>query len=108
MHQQIDCVGLARSDMHYYKDGGIGSAVINGDFVPGHEFAARVVADDTGVFEPGQLLAVDPAKPCGVRFPTPTRWCYLDGCFRGGPSACCCCCRCASGVVAPTPTCVQR
>eukprot|EP01052_Picozoa_sp_SAG31_P056293 SAG31_NODE_16034_length_726_cov_1.244019_1_plen_98_part_00 len=53
--------------MHYYKDGGIGSAVIESKFVPGHEFAARVVEDDLGVFEPGQLVAVDPARPCGVR-----------------------------------------
>ena len=33
-------------------------------FVPGHEFAGRIVADDSGRFEPGELVAVDPAKPC--------------------------------------------
>ena len=56
--------------MHYYKDGGIGSAMITGNFVPGHEFAANVVADDSGEFAPGELVAVDPARPCGT-----CEWC---------------------------------
>lgn len=58
-------VGICGSDLHYYKDGGIGGAVIQQPFVPGHEFSGRLSAD----IEPlglarGQLVAVDPATPC--------------------------------------------
>lgn len=61
----VCAVGICGSDLHYYKDGGIGGAVINQPFVPGHEFSARLCAD----IEPlglsrGQLVAVDPAKSC--------------------------------------------
>jgi L-iditol 2-dehydrogenase len=62
----VEVVGICGSDMHYYKDGGIGSATVDPDnaFVPGHEFAGRVVQDDSGTHAPGTLVAVDPAKPC--------------------------------------------
>lgn len=74
----IAAVGVCGSDMHYYKDGGIGGAVIDAPFVPGHEFAARVVADDSGELEPGELVAVDPAKPCG----------RCEWCQRAHPNLC--------------------
>ena len=69
----VEVVGICGSDMHYYKDGGIGSASVGpgNAFVPGHEFAGRVVADDSGRFQPGELVAVDPAKPCGQ-----CEWCH--------------------------------
>ena len=62
----VEVVGICGSDMHYYKDGGIGAAKVDttNAFIPGHEFAGRVVADDSGRYEPGTLVAVDPAKPC--------------------------------------------
>jgi len=31
----VGAVGICRSDLHYYKDGGIGSAIIHEQFVPG-------------------------------------------------------------------------
>ncbi len=34
----VAAVGVCGSDLHYYKDGGIGSAVIAHAFAPGHEF----------------------------------------------------------------------
>ncbi len=58
-------VGICGSDLHYYKDGGIGAAVISKPFVPGHEFCGRLVADvETRGLQRGQLVAVDPATPC--------------------------------------------
>ena len=58
-------VGICGSDLHYYKDGGIGSAVIKEPFVPGHEFSARLQRDIEPLgLKRGQLIAVDPAKPC--------------------------------------------
>lgn len=61
----VQSVGICGSDLHYYKDGGIGSAVIKQPFVPGHEFSARLQNDieQLGLAR-GQLVAVDPAKPC--------------------------------------------
>lgn len=58
-------VGICGSDLHYYKDGGIGAAVIKQPFVPGHEFSARLSHDLEELdLHKGQLVAVDPASPC--------------------------------------------
>jgi L-iditol 2-dehydrogenase len=44
---QIDvaAVGICGSVLHYYKDGGIGSAIIHQSFIPGHEFGGPVTED---------------------------------------------------------------
>jgi L-iditol 2-dehydrogenase len=70
----VEAVGICGSDLHYYRDGGIGSATIDArdDWVPGHEFAGRVAALSGGSMqdaagrplEEGDLVAVDPARPC--------------------------------------------
>ncbi|MBX2884819.1 MAG: alcohol dehydrogenase catalytic domain-containing protein [Granulosicoccus sp.] len=61
----VQSVGICGSDLHYYKDGGIGSAVISDPFVPGHEFSATLQEDIEPLgLRKGQLVAVDPAKPC--------------------------------------------
>ena len=62
---EVVSVGICGSDLHYYKDGSIGSAEIKAPFVPGHEFSARLLADDESRgWRRGQLIAVDPAQPC--------------------------------------------
>ncbi len=62
----VAAVGLCGSDLHYYKDGGIGSAVIKEPFVPGHEFAGYLCEDVEAMgLERGALVAVDPNKACG-------------------------------------------
>jgi len=64
---EVAAVGICGSDLHYYLEGAIGDQVPAEGFVPGHEFAARVIdarARQFG-FEPGELVAVDPAVPCG-------------------------------------------
>ena len=75
----VSAVGVCGSDLHYYKEGAIGSAVISQPFVPGHEFAGRVIEDrpDLGL-RAGQLVAVDPAKPCG----------HCEWCERGHVNLC--------------------
>lgn len=61
----VESVGICGSDLHYYKDGGIGSATIDKPFVPGHEFSARLQSDIESMgLKRGQLVAVDPALPC--------------------------------------------
>lgn len=63
----VAAVGLCGSDLHYYKDGGIGSAVIAKPFVPGHEFGGHLCEDipQLGLAQ-GQLVAVDPSRACGA------------------------------------------
>jgi L-iditol 2-dehydrogenase len=61
----VASVGICGSDLHYYKDGGIGSAIIREPFVPGHEFSAYLSRDiESRELRRGQLVAVDPALPC--------------------------------------------
>lgn len=64
---EVAAVGLCGSDLHYYKDGGIGSAAIRAPFVPGHEFAGRLADDlpELGLAR-GTLVAVDPNDACGA------------------------------------------
>ena len=58
---RVSAVGLCGSDLHWFEHGTIGDAQLSTPLVPGHEFAG-VVTD--GPLE-GQLVAVDPARPCG-------------------------------------------
>jgi len=64
----VEAVGICGSDLHYYKDGGIGAAKIDpaAPFVPGHEFSAVLREDDEQLrLSAGARLAVDPARACG-------------------------------------------
>lgn len=75
----IAAVGLCGSDLHYYKDGGIGAATIAEPFVPGHEFAGRIVDDRPELgLQAGALVAVDPNEACGT-----CPWCH-----QGYPNLC--------------------
>jgi L-iditol 2-dehydrogenase len=62
----VAAVGICGSDLHYYKDGGIGSARVTAPFVPGHEFGGWLQADlpELGLRR-GALVAVDPNDSCG-------------------------------------------
>jgi L-iditol 2-dehydrogenase len=69
---QVQVVSVCGSDIHYYKEGRIGSAAAEEPFVLGHEFSA-LVDDPDGErwgLPAGTLVAVDPAEPCGV-----CEWC---------------------------------
>lgn len=67
----VAAVGICGSDLHYYKDGGIGKATITQPFVPGHEFSGYLTGDlESRGLKRGQLVAVDPALPCHV-----CEWC---------------------------------
>ncbi len=77
---EVAAVGICGSDLHYYLEGGIGTQLAGEGFVPGHEFACRVVdprAAEHG-FAPGTLVAVDPARSCGA-----CEWCRA-----GHPNLC--------------------
>jgi L-iditol 2-dehydrogenase len=76
---EVASVGLCGSDLHYYKDGGIGAAVIQTPFVPGHEFGGYLCEDigELGL-KAGRLVAVDPNRACGS-----CEWCH-----EGHPNLC--------------------
>jgi L-iditol 2-dehydrogenase len=57
---RIEAVGLCGSDLHWYREGGIGDAQLSHPLVVGHEFAGVI----EGGPQHGRLVAVDPAIPC--------------------------------------------
>ena len=58
---RVTAVGLCGSDLHWYSEGEIGNAHLDGPIILGHEFSGIV---ESGKFA-GQHVAVDPAIPCG-------------------------------------------
>jgi L-iditol 2-dehydrogenase len=64
---RIASVGICASDLHYYRDGRIGSTVITTPLVLGHEASAVVDALGDGVtgLQLGDRVAIEPTKPCG-------------------------------------------
>jgi len=76
---EVAAVGICGSDLHYYRDGGIGSAVIREPFVPGHEFGGYLDDDIPALgLVRGTLVAVDPSKACG----------HCDWCHEGHFNLC--------------------
>ena len=59
---RVDAVGICGSDLHWFGEGGIGDAELRSPLVIGPEIAGTV---EDGPLA-GQLVAVDPAIPCGV------------------------------------------
>lgn len=68
-------MGLCGSDLHFYEEGGSESFPLPTPLVLGHEIAAEVVDERADLFglTCGDLVAVDPAQPCGE-----CEWC-VDG-----------------------------
>ena len=59
---RITAVGLCGSDLHWYEDGGIGTARVTDPLVLGHEIGGVIVAGPSE----GQRVVVEPADPCGA------------------------------------------
>lgn len=62
----VKATGLCGSDVHFWKAGRIGSLVVAGDAILGHEAAGVVVRCGAGVqgLRPGDRVAVEPGVPC--------------------------------------------
>ncbi len=80
---RIATVGTCGSDVHYYLEGSIGDAIVKEPITMGHEFSAWIAGFGPGVeaqhdLRLGQLVAVEPAIPCGV----------CEFCQRGHPNIC--------------------
>lgn len=62
---KLGAIGVCGSDVHYYFEGRIGSAVVQYPTLLGHEPAGVVDAVGEGVtLEPGTRVAVEPGSPC--------------------------------------------
>ncbi|HYQ58012.1 MAG TPA: alcohol dehydrogenase catalytic domain-containing protein, partial [Draconibacterium sp.] len=63
---KMKSVGVCGSDIHYYKEGKIGSQVVQYPFTIGHEGAGIVekVGSSVKKLKPGDRVAVEPAMPC--------------------------------------------
>ncbi len=63
----VRTVGVCGSDMHYYRDGRIGSQIIEFPWSVGHECSTEVVevGSDVDDLAPGDPVAVDPLINCG-------------------------------------------
>jgi len=59
-------VGVCGSDIHYYRNGRIGSQVVQFPFTLGHEGAGVVemTGSEVTALKPGDRVAIDPAMPC--------------------------------------------
>ena len=64
--------GICGSDLHYYHHGGFGPVRLKEPMVLGHEVSGRVAELGEGVAElvpgglkPGDLVAINPSRPCG-------------------------------------------
>lgn len=64
----VRTTGICGSDVHFWKAGRIGSLVVAGDSILGHEAAGVVVRCGEGVsagrLAPGDRVAVEPGVPC--------------------------------------------
>jgi L-iditol 2-dehydrogenase len=62
---QVSSVGVCGSDTHYYRHGRVGSFVVDGPLVLGHEAAGTIVGVGHGV-DPariGQRVSIEPQRP---------------------------------------------
>ena len=72
---RIQAGGICGSDLHYYQHGGFGTVRLQEPMILGHEIAGTVAVVGAAVrsVAVGDLVAVNPSRPCGV-----CRYC-LDG-----------------------------
>jgi L-iditol 2-dehydrogenase len=73
-------VGICGSDIHYYKEGKIGSQIVQYPFTVGHEGAGIVesIGNKVQSVKPGDRIAVEPSIACGK----------CDQCLAGRPHTC--------------------
>lgn len=59
--------GICGSDLHYFNDGGFGAVRLREPMILGHEVSGHVQAVGAGVgrVREGDLVAVNPSRPCG-------------------------------------------
>jgi len=71
---KMAAVSICGSDIHWFADGGIGTARLNSPIVLGHELSGTIASGD----RQGERVAIDPAIPCGC----------CEFCREGNPNFC--------------------
>jgi L-iditol 2-dehydrogenase len=61
---QMKSVGICGSDMHYFKEGGLGTFKSPLPMYMGHEPAGIIVESKSKIFPVGTRVAVEPGMPC--------------------------------------------
>ncbi|MBK0418369.1 NAD(P)-dependent alcohol dehydrogenase [Leucobacter sp. CSA1] len=63
---RVEAVGVCGSDTHFYESGNVGDIVAEGPVILGHETSGTIVAvgADVDPGRVGQLVAVEPQRPC--------------------------------------------
>ncbi|KAI6482764.1 hypothetical protein MCOR18_004468 [Pyricularia oryzae] len=66
----VKCTGVCGSDVHFWKTGAIGTLVVEGDCILGHEAAGIVLSTgpDVTTLKPGDRVAIEPGVPCNKCF----------------------------------------
>lgn len=77
---RVRAVGVCGSDVHYFEEGRIGDTIATEPLIMGHEFAGEIVGLGSSVagLALGQMVAVEPAMPCG----------HCEMCLEGHPNLC--------------------
>ncbi|WP_314174044.1 alcohol dehydrogenase catalytic domain-containing protein [Streptomyces winkii] len=70
--------GICGSDLHYYREGAVGSFAVREPLVLGHEVVGRVAQDPEGGLRTGTPVAVHPRTSCGA----------CGQCRQGHPQVC--------------------
>jgi L-iditol 2-dehydrogenase len=62
---RVSAVGVCGSDTHYYRDGRVGSFVVDGPLVLGHEASGTIVGvgDSVDPSRIGQRVSIEPQRP---------------------------------------------
>jgi L-idonate 5-dehydrogenase len=65
---RVGAGGICGSDLHYYQDGGFGPIRVREPIILGHEAAGtvEVVGDGVAAVQAGDLVALNPSRPCGA------------------------------------------
>jgi len=71
---KIAAVSICGSDIHWFSEGGIGTARLTSPLVLGHELSGTIASGE----RKGERVAIDPAIPCG----------QCDFCREGNPNFC--------------------
>ena len=63
---EVKSVGICGSDIHYFEHGRIGSFIVEGPLILGHEASGQVVAVGADITDiaPGTRVALEPGVPC--------------------------------------------
>ncbi len=66
----VKATGICGSDLHFWKDGGIGPLTVDDTYILGHEASGIVLECGSAVsnFKPGDRVAIEPGVSCGKCF----------------------------------------